>query len=129
MNDTREKGIVTGRSVLTCEDNPGANKSALHLFVAVHVLLRLTAAAPYLFEQFNLAKVDFILILVEMHEIVLGARQHFIERGHRCCGERRRVVLPYEERHKGGAQFRLARTLATENIQQGETFGGLLHNV
>ena len=79
--------VVRGRSILTGEYHAGANISALHLFVAVHILLCLTAAAPNLLQQFYLAEVDFDLILVEMHEIILGTRQHFIERSHRGSGK------------------------------------------
>ncbi len=73
VNDAREKSVIAGRCVLAGKNDSGTNKGALHLFVAVHILLGLTATAPNLFEKFYLAEVKLVLVLVKMHKVVLGA--------------------------------------------------------
>ena len=69
--DTCEEGDVSGRHLLSCEDDAGIDLRLHQFLVLVHVHLGTSHTIPQVFEPLHLSVVDGVLVLIDVYQGVI----------------------------------------------------------
>lgn len=119
-DESAEEGDVSRGHFLS-----GDNYSCIHgggflLLVSGHVHARATRAVPKPLDKLDLGGVDAVLVFVDVYQGVGGGSHGVVEGGNGGVLYVGRYVVDHEERHERVAQFALAGTLRTEEVEDGE---------
>ena len=119
-DEPAEEGDVGRGHFLSGDDDTSIDGGCFLLLVGAHIHTGSSGAVPKPLDKLYLGGVDAVLVFVDMHQGIGSGSHGVVEGGNGGVLYVGRYVVDHEERHERVAQFALAGTLRTEEVEDGE---------
>ena len=119
-DEPAEEGDVGRGHFLSGDDDTSIDGGCFLLLVGAHIHTGSSGAVPKPLDKLYLDGVDAVLVFVDMHQGIGSGSHGVVEGGNGGVLYVGRYVVDHEERHERVAQFALAGTLRTEEVEDGE---------
>ena len=129
VNHTAVKSDIASRQILTADNDSRRNDGLSRLSVAVHILLRLTCAAPKSLQIGDFTLVKVVFVLIKNHHSVRYLRNTVVHRRYRGDADARRVHAVDKERLQGSGERGFACAFQSEQIKKRKAVLNRIDNI